>query len=252
MWLSRMMNVGRPLVSPEDLQSVLDAIDVVGVADAQDVPAVTQEPGGDVLREGDARVAFDGDVVVVVDPAEVVQAQVAGQRRRLRRDALHQAAVAANGIDVVVEDVEARPVVAVGEPLLGDGHAHARGDPLPERTGGGLDARNPVVLGVARGLAVELAETADVVERNRRLPQPLVVGVHRLCAGEMEHGPEQHRGVAVGEHEAIAVGPDRVLRIEAHARGSRSCRPAAPAPSACRDVRNWPAGPRQSRGCGWC
>ena len=163
-----------------------------------------------------ARVPFDRDVVVVVDPAEVVQAQVARQRRRLRGDALHQAAIAANGIDAVVEDVEARPVVALGEPLLGDGHAHARGDALPERTGGGFDARNPVVLGVPRGLAVELAEMADVVEGNRRLPQPLVLGVHRLGAGEMQHGPEQHRGMTVGEHEPIAVGPDRVVRIEMH------------------------------------
>src|SRR5262249_27684986 len=32
----------------------------------------------------------------------------------------------------------------------------------------------------------------------------------------MEHRPEQHRGMAVREHEPIAVGPDRVLRIEAH------------------------------------
>ena len=162
------------------------------------------------------RVPFDGDVVVVVDPAEIVEAQVAGQRRRLRRDALHHAAVAADGVDVVVEDLEARPVVAVGEPLLADGHADAGGDALPERAGRGLDARDPVVLGVSGRLAVELAEVADVVEGHRRLPQALVVGIHRLRPGEVEHGPEQHRGVAVGEHEPIAVGPDRVLRIEAH------------------------------------
>ena len=37
------------------------------------------EPRRDVLREGDARVPLDRDVVVVVDPAEVVQAQVTGQ-----------------------------------------------------------------------------------------------------------------------------------------------------------------------------
>src|SRR5262245_43549576 len=125
-----------------------------------------------------------GDVVVVPDPAKVVEAQMARQRRRLRRDAFHHAAVAAHGIDAVVKDVEARPVVALGEPLLGDGHAHAGGHPLPEWTTGGLDARNPVVLGVTGGFAIELAETADVIERNRSLPQPVVVGVHRPCPGE--------------------------------------------------------------------
>jgi hypothetical protein len=62
----------------------------------------------------------------------------------------------------------------------------------------------------------ELAEVADVIERNRGMAQRLVVGIHRLRPREMEHGPEQHRGVTVGEHEPIAVRPDRVLRIKAH------------------------------------
>jgi hypothetical protein len=73
-----------------------------------------------------------------------------------------------------------------------------------------------VVLGVTRGFAVELAKVADVVARHRGLSQSLVVGIHRLCLGKVEHRPEQHRGVTVREHEPIAVGPDRVLRVEAH------------------------------------
>ncbi len=117
---------------------------------------------------------------------------------------------------MVVEDVEARLVVAAGEPLLGDGHADAGGDALPERAGGGLDAGDPMVLGMSRRLAVELAETADVVQRNRGLAQALVIGVHRLGPGEVKHGPEQHRGVPVRQHEPVAVGPDRVLRIKLH------------------------------------
>ena len=69
---------------------------------------------------------------------------------------------------------------------------------------------------MARRLAVELAEMADVVERDRRLAQALVLGVHRLGAGQMQHRPQQHRGMAVGQHEAVAIRPDRILRIEAH------------------------------------
>ena len=60
-------------------QGLLDSINVVSVADAQNVPTVTQESGGDVLRKGDSRIPFDGDVVVVVDPAEIVQAKMARQ-----------------------------------------------------------------------------------------------------------------------------------------------------------------------------
>ena len=73
-----------------------------------------------------------------------------------------------------------------------------------------------MVLGMARCFAVELAEAADIVECHRGLPQPFVLGIHRLCLGKVQHGPEQHRGVTVRKHEPIAIGPDRVLRIEAH------------------------------------
>src|SRR4029453_7428963 len=72
-----------------------------------------------------------------------------------------------------------------------------------------------MILGVPRGFAVELAEVPDILEGHRRVTESFVLGVDGLCTGEMEHGPEQHRGVAVREHEPIAVGPDRVLRIEA-------------------------------------
>ena len=75
MWLSRMMNVGRSFVCWKTSQAPLDAIEIVGIADAQHVPAVGQEPRGDVLGEGDVGLALDGDVVVVVDPAEVVEAR---------------------------------------------------------------------------------------------------------------------------------------------------------------------------------
>src|SRR5437879_4642403 len=73
-----------------------------------------------------------------------------------------------------------------------------------------------MILGMPRSFALELPEMTDIFQGNRWMPEPFVIGVDRLCAGEMEHRPEQHRGVAVREHETIAVGPDRVLRIEAH------------------------------------
>src|SRR6516225_8390790 len=65
---------------PEDVKSVLDPIDVIGVANPENIPSIGQKSGGDVLREGDTRVAFDGDVVVVVNPAKVIQAQMGGER----------------------------------------------------------------------------------------------------------------------------------------------------------------------------
>ena len=93
------------------------------------------------------------------------------QRCRLRGDAFHQAAVAANGINAVIENVESRLVIAASQPLLGNGHTHTRGDALSERAGGRLDARDPVVFRMARRFAVDLAKTADVIERNRGWPR---------------------------------------------------------------------------------
>src|SRR5262249_54818917 len=73
-----------------------------------------------------------------------------------------------------------------------------------------------MILRMPRGFAVELAEVTDILEGYRRVTEFFVIDIDRLGAGEMEHGPKQHRGVAVREHEPIAVGPNRVLRIEAH------------------------------------
>ena len=200
----------------EDGEGMLDALDVIGVADAQNVPAVSEESRSDVFGECDTGVAFNGDVVVVPDPAKVIEAKMAGQRGSLRCDAFHHAAVAADGVDVVVEDVEVRFVVPVGEPFLSDGHANTRCDALAERSGRGLDAGDPMIFRMARRAAVELAEAPDVVERNGRVPEIFVVSIYGLRLGEMQNRPKQHRGVAVRQYEPVAIGPDRVLRIEVH------------------------------------
>src|SRR6185369_13159175 len=139
-----------------------------------------------------------------------------GKRCRFRRNSLHQTTVPTNGVDVVVEDLKAGFIEAAGEPLLADGHADARGNTLAQRASRGLDARDPVVLRVTRRLAVELSETLNVVESYGRFSQSFIFGIHSAGASEMKRRPEQHRSMTVREHEAIPVGPDRILRIESH------------------------------------
>ena len=73
-----------------------------------------------------------------------------------------------------------------------------------------------MIFRMPRSFAAELAEMANVVERDRGLAKSLVLRVHRARAGQIQHRPQQHRGVAVRQDEAIAIWPDRVLRIEAH------------------------------------
>ena len=123
------------------------------------------EAGGDVVVVGEVGFAVDRDVVVVVDPAEVVELEVAGERGGFVGDALHQAAVA--GDRRRRRSRRARRRSGRRLPLGGDRHPDRGGDPLAERAGGRLDAGGPAVLGVAGGARVELAEVFDVVRARR-------------------------------------------------------------------------------------
>src|SRR5262249_10568336 len=167
---------GPPRGAAEDVEGLLDAAGVVGVAHAEDVPSVALEAGRGVLRGGVFRVPLAGDGVHVVHAAERVGGEVAGDRGRLRGDAFHHAAVAATRVDLVVENIEVGAVVAIGQPLLRDGHAHAGGYALPQRAGGRLHAGDEVVLGVSRRLAVDLAGAPGGVERHRGASQPVGLG----------------------------------------------------------------------------
>src|SRR4030095_2831769 len=155
---------GPVLCFSESGERLFDTIYIVGISDSQHVPSIREEASRYILSECYTRVSFDRDVVVVVDPAKVVEAQMSGERCRFRCNALHQTAITTNCVDVVVEDIETWFIEAVGEPLLSDRHADAGGYTLAQWTSCGFNARYPVVLGMARRLAVELAEPSDVIE----------------------------------------------------------------------------------------
>jgi hypothetical protein len=70
----------RPVIGRlEDLHRSIERIEVIGITDSCDVPAIPQETGGDIVGVGEFRVPFDRDVVVVVDPTEVGQLEVPGE-----------------------------------------------------------------------------------------------------------------------------------------------------------------------------
>ena len=94
----------------------------------------------------------------------------------------------------------AGPIERRREHLLRQRHADGVREALPERTGRGLDAQVQVVLGMAGGVRAELTERLQVVDRQR-------------IAGEMQQRVQQHRAVAVRDHEAVAVGPLRIAGI---------------------------------------
>ncbi len=116
------------------------------------------------------------------------------------RDAFHHAAVAHEGVGVVVDDVVTWAVELRRQGAFGDGEADGVGDTLAQRAGGGLNARGVAVLRVARGFGMELTEVFQLAHR-------------QVVAGEVQEAVNQHGAVAVGEHETVAVSPVRVSRV---------------------------------------
>ena len=139
---------------------------------------------------------------------------MAGQRSGFVADALHQVAVAAQGINVVVEQRVAGTIEIRGQPALRDRHAHAVADPLAQRAGGRLHARGIEILRMPRAAAAELPEASDFIQRHRQLVGWLATD-DLLHAAQVQQGVEQHRGMAAGEHEAVAPRPARIGRIVA-------------------------------------
>ena len=168
------------------------------------VPPLRRESRALVLAaERQRRGAVDGDVVVVVEVDELPEPELSRDRRRLVGDALHQVAVRADRIDVVVDDLVVRAVVALGEEPLRDGEADAVGEALAERTGRRLDPRRVMHLRVTRRERLPLAEALQLLERE-------------VVAGQVQRRVLEDARVPGREDEAIAVRPLRIRRIDLH------------------------------------
>ncbi len=129
-----------------------------------------------------------------------------GERQGLVADPLHQAAVAAEDVGVMIDD----GLAELGcEQTLGQRHPDRVAEPLPERAGGDLDPARMAALGMAGGAAAELPETLKLGHRHVRI------------AEEMQEAVEQHRAVPVRQHEAVAVGPVRRMRVETQVFGEQ-------------------------------
>ena len=213
--------------------------EIVAVVDLRGVPAVGLEAKRHVLRERERGRAVDGDLVGVVEDDQLAEAEVARERARLGGDSLHQIAVGRDHERAVIEEVEAGAIEVRGQHALGDRHPDRVGEALTERSGGGLDARREPVLGMAGRARAELAEAAQLVERE-------------VEAGEVEETVEERRGVAGREHEAVAIEPVGRGRVETQGARPELVGERAPAPSARRGGPTRPARPCRPPGSGAC
>src|SRR6185312_1686455 len=179
---------------------------VVGIAYPRDVPAISHKSGSDIFTECQLGFAFNGDVVIVIKPAEIAQLEMARERCRLTGDALHHVPIATDGIHVVIEQLSLWRVEMCSLPLGGNRHAYTVGHTLAQRAGGGLNARSEPIFGMSRAFAVKLAEMLDVVHGDGGCAQSFILGIYRLDPGKMEQRIQQHGGVSVGKDKAVTIG----------------------------------------------
>ena len=79
MWLSTMINVGRSLVLWNVRKARASISRSLASPHTRYIPTVADESGGHIFRKSQSRIAFDGDVIVVVNPAEIGEAEVSGE-----------------------------------------------------------------------------------------------------------------------------------------------------------------------------
>src|SRR6185312_3446545 len=107
----------------------------VSVADRLRVPAVRFESSSAILAEGDVGASRQRDLIVVVQINQLAELQMTGQRRGLRRDALHEVAVAHDRVGEMIDDVESGAVITRSKMRFGDRHADTVAESLPQRPG---------------------------------------------------------------------------------------------------------------------
>ena len=95
----------------ELIESSLQGAQIVSIRYVDRMPAESLKFHGHVFGEGQIGVAFDGDPVVVVDPAKVREFQVTGDRSGFAGDAFHQVAIATQCVDIVVEEIDSWSIV---------------------------------------------------------------------------------------------------------------------------------------------
>ena len=124
------------------------------------MPAISFKSLWHIFAESEIGKAFDGDVIVVVEIDELAEFQVAGERRRFRRDAFHQIAIGNDRIDVMINEREILLVKFCGEVRRAHRHADTVGKALAQRAGRNLDARRQAVFGMARSSSIPIGESS--------------------------------------------------------------------------------------------
>ena len=87
----------------KDPKSSLKHLQVIHISHPCHVPSVSDEARGHILTQGQTCWAFDAHAVVIVDPAEVGEFEMACKGSCLTTNSLHEATISAEGVDVVMK-----------------------------------------------------------------------------------------------------------------------------------------------------
>src|SRR5258708_34830933 len=128
------------------------------------MPAVGLETFAHILLEGDVGIAFDGDMIVVVEVNNIPKAKMPRNRRRFATDPLHHIPITADSIDHVIIKFKTRLVESCRQMFLRYRKPDAVGETLAQRTRRHFDARRQAIFGMPGRLAMQLSEIFDVLE----------------------------------------------------------------------------------------
>ena len=147
-------------------QSARDVTRVLAIATVGD-PTRRLEARHFIRRGGQRGGAVNGDIVVVPQHDQALGLQMPGQRNRFVGNAFFQIAVRGDDVGLVVHQLAA---IARIQMAFRNRHAHGIGDALAQRPGGGFDARQMAIFGMAGAGAADFAEILDVIQGNARIP----------------------------------------------------------------------------------
>ena len=101
-----------------------NGIQIVGILDCHCVPSESLKFRGRIFRKCQIRFTFDRDVIVVINPAEVIQFQVTSNRCCFATDSFHEVAIGAKYVYVVIKEIRSVSIKTCGFPFGSHGHAN--------------------------------------------------------------------------------------------------------------------------------
>ena len=193
---------GLGCIRPASLNGSANGLRVMSVNSRDYLPAVGFKTLGRVVGKPAVHFTVDGDAVVVIEHDQLAKAQCTSQGRHLVGNTFHQAAIAQEGVGVVINNIMARAIELLRQGFLCQRKADRIGNTLPERPRSGFNTRRVAVFRMARGFGVQLAEVLDVFDGD-------------VIAAQVQQGILQHGAMAVGQHKPVTVSPLGVGRVVA-------------------------------------